>query len=54
MTDSSGSKNTASGSLIMYKFYHHIIKYSFLTFVRCHFTEGKEWVAVYQPPNSWH
>ena len=28
------------------KFYHHIIKYTFLTFLRCHFTEAKEWDAV--------
>lgn len=35
------------------KSYHQIIKYSFLTFLRCHFTEGKEWATFYQPPNFW-
>lgn len=32
--------------LLRNKSYHHIIKCSFLTFLRCHVTEGGKWAAV--------
>lgn len=42
--DSDLEARTLLPVLLLYnKFYHHIIKYSSLTFLRCHFTEGKKW-----------
>lgn len=32
--------------LLCNKSYHHNIKYSFLTFLRCHVSEGQKWAAV--------